>query len=227
MLNRAREDDAYAKEELIKKYTPMVRHIVRKNYKGIVEFEDMMQEGLIGLLNAINEYNFYDYSVKFSSFAYLCIIRKIYNIIRQTNNYKNRSLNSAISLQTYIDNDDSRVLMDFITSDQVDPEEIVEEKWVSQKLDKMLKNHLSLLEYVVIALLLKGYTTSEIENEVGINSKSVDNARTRIKFKLQRILSDYGSLLSPKIPQKVRKRSDLSMNLKDVLGTVNEGTLLL
>mgnify|MGYP001418072415 CR=1 FL=1 len=99
--------------------------------------------------------------------------------------------------------------------------------WVSQRLDKVLKNHLSLLEYVVIALLLKGYTTSEIENEVGINSKSVDNARTRIKFKLQRILGEYGSLLSPKIPQKVRKRSDLCMDLKEMLGKVNEGTLLL
>lgn len=223
LLDRIRngQNDVDAREELIRKYTPMVRHIVKKTYRSTLEFDDMMQEGLIGLLNAIEEYNFNDFNVKFSSFAYLCIIRKIYNVIRQSNNYKNRTLNTAISLQSFIDINENRPLMEIISASQLDPEILTEEKWANQRLNQVLKNHLSLLEYTVISLILMGYSMKEIEEEIGISSKSVDNARSRIKFKLQRIMNEYGSLLSPKIPQKVRRRKDLCMDVCDVVLRTN------
>jgi hypothetical protein len=61
--------------------------------------------------------------------------------------------------------------------------------------------------------MINGYSASEIEKEIGVSTKSIDNARTRAKFKLGRILTRYGSLLSPKVPQKVRKRKDLYLRL--------------
>ena len=81
-------------------------------------------------------------------------------------------------------------------------------------LNQVLRNHLSILEYTVIMLFLNGYTSSEIEEEIGIGAKAVDNARTRVKLKLRRIMNQYGSLLSPKVPTQVRKREDLYLDIR-------------
>lgn len=227
LLSRSRNNDNFAREELVKKYTPMVKYIVRNNHVKTLEFEDMFQEGLIGLLSAIDEYNSQDYNVKFSSFAYLCIVRKIYNIIRQSNNYKNRTLNYAVSLQAPTDDSQTRTLLDLIVSERtVDPEEVLENKWTAERINDLLKNHLSLLEYTVIGLVLNGYTVGEIEERIGIDAKSVDNARTRARFKLQKILSKYGSLTSPHVPRRVRKREDLYMPINRVpFNTIGEAVL--
>ena len=210
LLNRSRNNDWHAKEELVKKYSPMVRYIVRNYYVKTLEFEDMLQEGHIGLLSAIDEYNPQHYDVKFSSFAYLCIVRKIYNIIRQSNNNKNKILNNAISLYTPMDDNQSRVLLDLIVSEKIiDPEEVFENKWTMECIGNLLKNHLSLLEYTVTGLLLNGYTIDEIQQKTGVDAKGIDNARTRVRLKLKRILDKYGSLTSLHVPEKVRKRKDL------------------
>jgi len=74
--------------------------------------------------------------------------------------------------------------------------------------------YLSVLEYVVTVLLRQGYTTSEISCAMGLNLKAVDNARTRVKAKLRRILRKYGSLTHPEIPRKMRKREDLYLKVK-------------
>src|SRR5690625_3879933 len=93
---RVRGGDAAAREELVKKYIPMVKHIVRNHYASFLDFDDLTQEGLIGLLGAIDEYRPDKFDVKFSSFAYICIIRKVYNAIKQTNGNKHRALNEAV-----------------------------------------------------------------------------------------------------------------------------------
>ncbi len=216
LIQCAKEGDNYSKEKLVKKYIPMVKHIVKTNRSSIVEFEDMFQEGLIGLISAIEQYNCEVYDVKFSSFAYLCIIRKIYNLIRQNNNYKNKSLNYAVSLHSYINDEENRTFMELFASDIVNPEEIIENKWTSNQIDHVLKNHLSEFEYIVIKLVLRGYSAGEIEKKTGIDAKSVDNARTRVRFKLGKIVSRYGSLTSSQIPQRVRKRKDLYMDVEEL-----------
>jgi RNA polymerase sporulation-specific sigma factor len=213
LIRRVRDNDEAAREELISKYTPMVKCLVRSSYGKLLDHEDLTQEGLIGLLGAIEEYDGENHDIKFSSFAYLCIIRKIYNCIRQSRNSKNRTLNEAISLHTYVDRDETRTIMDLISDDSDDPEECVQGIWIHQAIERLLRNHLSILEYEVVTRMINGYSASEIEKEIGVSTKSIDNARTRAKFKLGRILTRYGSLLSPRVPQKVRKRKDLYLRL--------------
>ena len=58
---------------------------------------------------------------------------------------------------------------------------MIEEEFVFQYLDRSLANHLSLLEYTVMKMLLSGYSCGEIEAVVGVGAKVVDNARTRVK----------------------------------------------
>jgi len=214
LLARIRAGDGAAKEELVEKYIPMVKHIVRHHYASFLEFDDLMQEGLIGLLGAIEEYKPHQYDIKFSSFAYLCILRKVYNAIKQTNSNKHKALNDAISLYSYLSADDSRTVLERCDdASQQDPLESVAEKLTSQYLWRLLRSHLSLLEYTVFRLLLQGYTVSEIERLIGVSPKVVDNARTRVRLKLRRLVEQYGSLLDPRVPAAGRRRKDLYARL--------------
>lgn len=216
LLKRTRSGQEAARDDLIRKYVPMVRHIVSATAPGVPgsELEDLMQDGLLGLLDAIRQYDPGKPGVKFSSFAYLCIIRKIYNSLRRQTSSKQRALNQAISLYSYVDREETRMILDVLAGDYVDPEAVVENRWASTRVEQVLRSHLSMFEYAVTALLLRGYTTGEIGRAMGLDPKSVDNARTRVKTKLRRLLHRYGSLVHPEIPEKVRRRHDLCMEVR-------------
>lgn len=215
LIQKIRQGESDAKERLVVKYIPMVKYIIRNYYASFLDFDDLLQEGLIGLLNAIEEYKPLEYDVKFSSFAYICIIRRVYNVIKQTTGNKHRLLNEAVSLQSTIGLDENRTVFDVVpdVTYDIDPVLVVEEKTVSQALNEVLQNHLSILEYAVMIRLLGGYTCSEIEQEIGVGSKVIDNARTRVKTKLKRLLKEHGSLLSPQVPTNVRRREDLYLDV--------------
>jgi RNA polymerase sigma factor (sigma-70 family) len=197
-----RSEDPVAKEDLVRKYLPMVKHIVKKNINSAPgEYEDLLQEGVIGLLKAINKYNHELYSIKFSTFAYICILRKIYNARRQIWNTGNRLTQEATSFYQELTPEDSRVLLDLINDSTFDPARIIEEKLTSLRLEKVLKAY------------LQGLSCREIQKKLGIKAKVVDNAKTRARLKLQRVIKRYGSLLNPEIPLKTRKRRDLSLKI--------------
>lgn len=208
LIARMRSGDARAGEELVRKYLPMVKHIARRYYASFLEFEDLLQEGLIGLLGATREYRPDRFAVKFSSFAYLCILRKIYNVIKQTSGAKHKALNDAVCLF-----DGARPLLDVLPAAGIDPVEAVEDRLVGERIEAILREHLSALEYTVVCLLRGGYTCREIERTVGVSAKAVDNARTRVKMKLQRLVARYGSLLDPRVPLSARRRPDLCLAL--------------
>ncbi|NLS44148.1 MAG: sigma-70 family RNA polymerase sigma factor [Firmicutes bacterium] len=215
LLWQARRGKGIAKERLVRKYMPMVRHIVRTTAGGIpgLEFEDLIQDGLFGFIDAIRQYDIKRKGIKFSSFAYLCIVRKVYNSLRRQSSRKHKLLNQALSLNAVFDGENCRPILDYIAGDSPDPEAVVEDKWIGMKIEEVLRDYLSALEYMVTALLRRGYTTSEISSAMGLSLKAIDNARTRVKAKLTRILSKYGSLTHPEIPRKVRKREDLYLKI--------------
>ena len=209
-----RSEDPVAKEGLVRKYLPMVKHIVKKSINSTPgEYEDLLQEGVIGLLKAINKYNHELYSIKFSTFAYICILRKIYNAQRQIWNRGNRLTQEATSFYQELNPEDPRVLLDFIVDSTFDPERIIEEKLTSLRLEKVLKAHLSPVEYLVFFLYLQGLSCREIQKKLGVKAKVVDNAKTRARLKLQRVITRYGSFLTAEIPLNTRKRRDLSLKI--------------
>jgi len=214
LLQRIRKgNDLLAKEELVVKYLPMVKHIVRNQMSSCLEFDDLAQEGLIGLLRAIEEYDDQKYDIKFSTFAYICILRKVFNAIKQYYSSKNKILNNALSLYASNGPEESRTLIDLLGMDHSDPLEIIEGQWVGERLDAVLQVHLSRVEYAVMTLILSGMSSGEIQDELGLDAKIIDNARTRARLKLRRLMDQYGSLLDPHLPMKVRKRIDLAMSL--------------
>lgn len=212
LIEQIRAHHPGAREELVRKYIPLVKHIVRRYYVKRMDADDLFQEGLIGLLAAIDEYRPDRFPVRFSSFAYLCVVRKMYNVIKQANGSRNRAHHEAISLQACLSRDDARTLLELWTDgSQVNPEDIVEDRMVARQLDRLLASHLSPLEYKVLGWLLQGYAGSDIGGRLGISPKAVDNARTRIKLKLRRLLDRYGSLLDPRVAASGHRRSMAGM----------------
>lgn len=193
----AQEGDVLAKETLVRKYLPMVRYIVRRTvFSPEAEVEDLVQEGLIGLLGAIRGYRLREPAVKFSSFAYLCIVRKIKNALRRANGAKRKHAIPPVSLHNLLSPENTRMFLDLCRDLQFPgPEELLEQEIGREELKRVLSMHLSVLEYSVVALLVEGYSSREIHCLLGIDGKVVDNARTRVRTKLRRLLNQYGSLL--------------------------------
>lgn len=201
LIQQIRSGNRWAQETLIEKYVPMVKYIVRKHYGGFLEFDDLVQEGLIGLFSAICEYRPDRFDVKFSSFAYLCIQRKIYNAVKQGSGNKHRLLNQAVSLHTYVNPEETRTVLDYLADESVsnDPTFVAEDRLLMEQLKLSLREMLSLLEHKVAFLLVDGYSIQDMEREFGLAPKQVDNARTRVKKKLLHRIERYGTLDHPKL----------------------------
>lgn len=213
LINKIRSQfDMAAKDELVLKYIPMVKHILRKYHPASSDLDDFFQEGAIGLLKAIEVYN-PNYQVKFSTFAFICIKRRILNAFKRRNR---NMLTSGIGISLFQNTDEinSCALINVLGNQTEEPFSFIENQWCNQKLDSVLKIYLSPVEYQVVKGILAGDNQGEIQISLALPSKAIDNARTRARGKLRKIIKLYGSLLSPDIPQKVRKRNDLRINLE-------------
>ncbi|MGE5606819.1 MAG: sigma-70 family RNA polymerase sigma factor [Bacteroidota bacterium] len=206
--------DMASRDELVLKYLPMVRHIVKSYHPSRSDFDDFSQEGAIGLLKAIEEYNPERFQVKFSTFAYLCITRRVSNIFRRNRNKMIPSNGNILSLFQNADENNNRKLIDYLSSQADEPFNSIEKEWINQKLDSILKIYLSPIEYQVMKGIIAGDNQGEIQVSLALSPKMIDNARTRARGKLRKIIEVYGSLLNPDLPQKVRKRKDLAINLE-------------
>lgn len=214
LLKRVWSGDEAAKEELVRKYLPMVHGLARRQVGEWVDYEDLCQEGAIGLLRAINEYDPARYAVKFSTFAYICIMRHVANVVRRTQTKKSRLFNAAVSLNAQLVYDENRTVLDSLVVKEADPLEIVLADWAEERLHAVLGAHLSAVEYAVVHLLLQGLSTGEIQAELALGAKVIDNARTRARTKLLRLIREYGSLLHPDLPLCARRRLDLAMAIR-------------
>lgn len=208
LIQEIRSGNRWAQETLVEKYVPMVKFIVRKHYSGFLEFDDLVQEGLIGLFSAICEYRPDRFDVKFSSFAYLCIQRKVYNAVKQGSGNKHRLLNQAISLHTYLNHEETRTIFDYLADESItnDPTFVAEERILMEQLKRSLQESLSRLEHKVAFLLVDGYSIQDMEREFGLVPKQIDNARTRVKKKLLHRLERYGTLDHPKLSALSQRR---------------------
>lgn len=207
LIRLCRYQNEEALDSMLKRYLPMVRHIVSRYRFSSIEREDLLQEGLIGLHVSILQYD-ETYGIKFSSFAYICILRKVLNAVKQSTKAGNKTLNEAISLHNTLSYDENRTLIEFLEADTGEPWDFIERVQNDLHFYKVLKEQCSLLEYAVSVLLTEGYSTSEIEKILGVSAKVIDNARTRLKRKISKLLVENGSLLKSS-GSKRRKREDL------------------
>ena len=176
---------------LMVKYKSMVRKKARAMYLLGGENEDLIQEGMIGLIKAVRDFDVTQ-KTSFSSFAELCVSRQMYSAIEASNLKKHLPLNSYVSL--YEDSEQvgegrSLHLIDTIeSSKENDPEVLYFGKEYTEAFAEQLKELLSPLENHVLYLHLMGTDYRTIAELLGKSPKSVDNALQRIKTKAQKIL---------------------------------------
>lgn len=176
---------------LMVKYKSMVRKKARAMYLLGGENEDLIQEGMIGLIKAVRDFDVTQ-KTSFSSFAELCVSRQMYSAIEASNRKKHLPLNSYVSL--YEDSEQvgegrSLPLIDTIeSSKENDPEVLYFGKEYTEAFAEQLKELLSPLESHVLYLHLMGTDYRTIAELLGKSPKSVDNALQRIKTKAQKIL---------------------------------------
>jgi RNA polymerase sporulation-specific sigma factor len=185
----ARDGSHIALEFLINKYKNFVRAKARSYFLIGADREDIIQEGMIGLYKAIRDYRS-DKLSSFRAFAELCITRQIITAIKTATRQKHIPLNSYVSLNKPIYEDDSdRTLLDVISGTKVsDPEELVINREEFGDIEEKMGEILSDLEWRVLMAYLDGKSYQEIALSLGRHVKSIDNALQRVKRKLERYL---------------------------------------
>lgn len=189
IVELAREGDNSALEYLIQKYKNFVRAKARSYFLIGADREDIIQEGMIGLYKAIRDFR-YDKLTSFRAFAELCITRQIITAIKTATRQKHIPLNSYISLNKPIyDEDSDRTLLDIISGTKItDPEELIISREEFSDIEEKMGEILSSLEWQVLMSYLEGKTYQEIALELKRHVKSIDNALQRVKRKLERYL---------------------------------------
>ncbi len=195
VVEGAREGSGEALEFLINKYRNFVRAKARSYFLIGADREDIIQEGMIGLYKAIRDFRS-DKLASFRAFAELCITRQIITAIKTATRQKHIPLNSYISLNKPIYEDDSeRTLLDVISNARVsDPEEMVINREELGDIEEKMGEILSDLEWKVLMAYLDGRSYQEIAVDLKRHVKSIDNALQRVKRKLERYLD--GRLLA-------------------------------
>jgi len=188
-VDAVREGDSDALEFLIHKYRNFVRAKARSYFLIGADREDIIQEGMIGLYKAIRDYRG-DKLASFKAFAELCVTRQIITAIKTATRQKHIPLNSYVSLDKPIyDEDSDRTLLDVICGTRVtDPEELIINKEEFMSLEDKMGEILSDLERKVLMLYLDGRSYQEIAVDLRRHVKSIDNALQRVKRKLERYL---------------------------------------
>jgi RNA polymerase sporulation-specific sigma factor len=189
IVEYARDGNSEALEYLIDKYRHFVRAKARSYFLIGADREDIIQEGMIGLYKAIRDFRL-DKLSSFRAFAELCITRQIITAIKTATRQKHIPLNSYVSLNKPIyDEDSDRTLLDVISGSKItDPEELVISREEFDDIEEKIGELLSSLEWNVLMSYLDGKSYQEIAVELDRHVKSIDNALQRVKRKLEKYL---------------------------------------
>ena len=184
------DENPMAQEYLLYKYRNFVRAKARSYFLIGAEREDIIQEGMIGLFKAIRDFRD-DKLSSFRAFAELCVTRQIITAIKTATRQKHIPLNSYVSLNKPIYEEDSdRTLMDVISGTKVaNPEEMVISREEFLDIENKMNNILSDLEWKVLMSYLDGKSYQDIAVDLDRHIKSIDNALQRVKRKLEKYLS--------------------------------------
>jgi RNA polymerase sporulation-specific sigma factor len=178
--------DGIALETIINKYKNFVRAKARSYFLIGADREDIVQEGMIGLYKAIRDFRS-DKLSSFRAFAELCITRQIITAIKTATRQKHIPLNSYISLNKPIyDEESDRTLLDVISGSKIlDPEELIISREELSAMELKIGEILSELEWEVLMSYLQGKSYQEIAIDLERQVKSIDNALQRVKRKLE------------------------------------------
>ncbi len=184
LLKKAQAGDSEAVNKILKEYTKLLDFNAQKYYLLGGEQEDLVQEGVLGLLKAIKYYD--ETKSSFSSFANLCIRREMITAIKRANSQKNMILNEAVKNNKKIEKleyEEESYELDNYESLEATPEEAVLLKEKIEEFKKFSVDNFSKFEKEVLNYLLRGYSYREIAQILTRDLKSIDNTIQRIRKK--------------------------------------------
>ena len=177
LVERAQRGDAEATEQLLRRYAGTVRAHARRFFLGGGETDDLVQEGMIGLYAAVREYR-PEEGKSFKNFAYLLVRRHILDAVKRSARRKNVPLNESVSLFDPTLGD---------RAEEGSPEDMILESEAQREFRRRLMKELSDFEFRVVIMYLEGMSYAEICEATGKGVKSIDNALSRAKRKLQTV----------------------------------------
>jgi RNA polymerase sporulation-specific sigma factor len=176
-----------ARDEMIRRYTGFVRMKASSYFLAGGDAEDLLQEGLIGLCKAIRDFR-HDKETSFRSFAELCVTRQIITAIKTATRFKHQALNNYVSFSNTPagqDADSDCTLGDALPGSHVDePSVQVISTEELQSLVFCLGTGLSSLEAEALRMYLEGSSYEDMADELGCDTKTIDNALQRVKRKI-------------------------------------------
>ncbi len=189
LLALVRSNRPGAEEELAARYARLVRICARPCFLSGGDSEDLIQEGMIGLLSAIREYDGAK-GASFPTFAEICVRNRIQSAIRGAARKKHGPLNDSISLDEVLSDESHAQGTQFI---QRSPEEQVLARETERESITHYSRFLSKYEARILSLYLAGYSYAEMARQTGRDVKAVDNAVQRIRKKLAKLPSGENS----------------------------------
>lgn len=182
---RVSSGDRKAEEALVLRYGRLVRVCARPFFLLGGDSEDLIQEGMLGLLKAVREFD-PSRAASFRTFAALCIRSRLLSAVKEASQDKHRPLNNSISFETPFFDWNSDSLANGAEPQSADPETaLINREEVQERLDRV-RGQLSGFEANVLGYYLSGLTSSEIASALNRSPKSVDNAVQRIRRKFAR-----------------------------------------
>ena len=185
LVSLAQQGDLDAEEALMRKYKGTVKIKANMYFMAGADEEDVVQEGMIGLLKAIRQYDPRK-DASFGTFASLCITRQIISAIRSAGRDKHKALNTSVSLNKPVERENENItLADTLKANRIEnPEELLVIKDVVYYILHNGGNIFSVFEMQVLNEFLKGQDYDRIADKLGKNTKSVENAMQRAKKKI-------------------------------------------
>lgn len=183
--------NSWALETLVRRHLPRIQAKARSYFLMGGEHDDLVQEGLIGLFEAVRDFR--EGKSSFRGFADLCIGRQIITAIRSASRHKHGPLNHYVSLGSSMRNHSQEEADSLPAPPPADPLYAVVTGEELEDLIASLEEGLSSLESDVLLLYLEGKNYQEIAERLGCRMKSIDNALQRIKRKVLAVIQTRSS----------------------------------
>ena len=187
LVKLAKQHDEKAMEELLSFYKSKVTAISREYFLIGAEFDDLIQEGMIGFYKAISVYD-EDKNNNFSAFASLCIHRQLQNAVKNANRKKNQPLNSYVPIK-YFDGSNSSDEEQITKLVIVDDTSNIEQNYIDKEMQAIVvskvKDMLTQQQFYVLKMFLNGESYTNIAKTFNLTCKNVDNMLQAIKKKLR------------------------------------------
>ena len=185
LLKRIKNGDSSAEELLINGYLNTVRVCTRPFFLMGGDNEDLIQEGLLGLLSAIRNYDS-SKEVAFDPYAVRCIKNNLISAVKTYSRKKHQPLNDGVSLEYILSEESKPNVQQEARSFRRIPEDLILARESEEEFYSTISRHLSDYENEILVLYLDGFSYASIAETLGKQIKSIDNAVQRIRRKLAR-----------------------------------------